>query len=276
MTPATDFVGDFEIDRSLPVPAYYQLEDWLTQRIDSGELVPGTQLPPERELTERLGISRMTLRQALDRLQRESRLVRRQGRGTFVGSLRVVNEIGQLQGISAELAAQGRSSQTRVLSVDRSSPTRLARQALGLTAGVTAIRVRRVRSVDDEPLSLETSWLHPQLCAAVLEEKLADSSLNRVLVEQCGLDLVRAHEQITATVLDSFESLQLEAETGLPAFRVQRTTWDATGAAVEFVISVIRADRFRFEASLGQPGAAERTAMLIERRSDGGRSGSPD
>src|SRR3954471_16166581 len=94
-TVIENFAGHCEIDRASPVPAYYQVQEWLTQRIESGELGGGFRLPSERELTERLGISRMTLRQALDRLEREGLLIKRRGAGTFVASPRLVGEIGQ-------------------------------------------------------------------------------------------------------------------------------------------------------------------------------------
>jgi GntR family transcriptional regulator len=256
-----NFAGDFEIDRASPIPAYYQVQEWLTQRIESGELAGGFRLPSERELTERLGVSRMTLRQALDRLERECLLIRRQGAGTFVASPRLVGEIGQLRGITAELAEQGQSSRTRVLGLDRAVPPRRVREALGLGPRATAIRVRRVRFVDGHPLSLETSWLHPERCEAILSEDLTDRSLYEVLVQRCGLRLARGYERITATVLDAFESEQLDAKAGQPAFRVQRTTWDASGAPMEFVVTVLRADRFSFEAVLGD-GAVERTPTL--------------
>jgi GntR family transcriptional regulator len=257
-----DFVGTFQLDRSSPVPAYYQLEEWLTQRIEGGELAPGTRLPSERELAERLGISRMTLRQALDRLAREGLLVRRQGRGAFVGPRRLVGAIGELRGISEEVAAQSRASKTRVLGVDEAQPPRLVQDALALPPLAPAIRARRLRFVDGEPFSLETSWLHPDRCRAVLATDLTDRSLSEVLRHDCELELTRGHERITATVLDAFESEQLGAPEGSAAFRVQRTTWEANGAPVELVISVLRGDRFSFEAVFGQPGVVERTPVL--------------
>ena len=257
-----DFLGDFRLDRSSPIPAYYQLEEWLAQRIDGGELAPGARLPSERELTQQLGISRMTLRQALDRLERDGRLVRRQGTGAFVGPRRLVGEIGELRGISEEIAAQIRTWQTLVLGVDEAQPPPAVRDALGISPLAPAIRVRRVRYVDGEPFSLETSWLHPDRCRAVLTTDLTDRSLTDVLEQACDLEPVRGHERITTTVLDAYESEQLGAAPGSAAFRVQRTTWEANDAPVELGISVLRGDRFSFEAVLGRPGVVERTPVV--------------
>lgn len=245
------FFGRFTIDRQAPVPAYYQLQDWLMQQIDSGDLGAGASVPSERQFSEHLRISRMTVRQALDRLQRDGRLIRQQGTGTFVGRAHLVGDMSQLRGVSSELADQGRSSRTRVLGVELATPPRPVAAGLGLDPEIDAIRVRRVRSVDGEPLSFETSWLHPERCRPVLGTDLVDRSLNEVLTAQCGLDLAQGHERITATALDSYEADQLAASPGTAAFRVQRTTWDGAGRPIEVVVSVIRGDRFSFEAVLG-------------------------
>lgn len=250
MTSAA-FFGRFVIDRQTPVPAYYQLQDWLMQQIDSGGLPAGAPLPSERQFSEHLGISRMTVRQALDRLQRDGRLIRQRGTGTFVGRAHLVGDMSQLRGVSSELAGQGRSSRTRVLGIEMVMPPRPVALGLGLDPEVDAIRMRRVRSVDDEPLSFETSWLHPDRCRPVLGMDLIDRSLNEVLTEQCGLELAQGHERITATTLDPYEADQLAASPGTAAFRVQRTTWDSAGRPIEVVVSVIRGDRFSFEAVLG-------------------------
>ncbi|CAN5611413.1 GntR family transcriptional regulator [soil metagenome] len=247
------FFAGFEIDRASPVPAYYQLQDWLAQRIDGGDLSAGDSLPSEREFSEQLGISRMTVRQALERLTRDGRLIRQRGTGTFVGTAHLVSDMSQLRGVSAELAQQGRTSLTRVLGVELLEPPRPVAVGLGLAPEIRAIRLRRVRSVDHEPLSFETSWLHPERCMAVLDVDLTDRSLNQVLTDTCGLQLAQGNERITATTLDSFEADQLAASPGTAAFRVQRTTWTASGEPVEVVVSVIRGDRFAFEATLGAP-----------------------
>lgn len=259
------FLHGLLIDRDSDVPAYYQLEEWLQRRIESGDLLPGTAVPSERQLAKRLAMSRMTVRQAMTGLQRDGYLVRRPGAGSVVARPRLVGSIPALSGISAEVARQGHFSSTRVLAVDQLEPPSAIGAALGLVHGMDAIRVRRTRRVDDEPFSIETSWLHPELCAAVLDLDLGDRSLNDVLVNQCGLDLASGHERITATTLDPFEADQLTLRAGSPAFRVQRTTWERFGKPVEVVVTVIRGDRFSFEAVLGDraeipPHLADRAA----------------
>lgn len=250
------FLHGLLIDRDSDVPAYHQLEEWLARRIENGDLAPGTPVPSERELAKRLAMSRMTVRQAMNGLQRDGCLVRRPGSGSVVGRPRLVGSTLALSGISAEVARQGRTSATEVLAVELLEPPSTIGALLGVVHGVEVIRVRRNRRVDDEPFSIETSWLHPELCAAVLDIDLGDRSLNEVLVEQCGLELASGHERITATTLDPFEADQLTLRSGAPALRVQRTTWERSGRPVEVVVTVIRGDRFSFEAVLGDRASA--------------------
>ncbi|MEQ8439149.1 MAG: GntR family transcriptional regulator [Ilumatobacter fluminis] len=252
---ADDFFAGFVLDRASGEPAYHQLEDWLTGRIRSGDLEFGSSLPPERDIARVLGISRMTVRQALDRPVRDGLLVRNRGAGTTVGRPRLVGERGRLGGISDVVARQGHDSTTRVLSFDDLEPPRDIARALALPPSARAMRLRRLRRVDDEPFSLETSWLHPEACAALAGTDLNGRSLFEALTNDCGIDLAEARESVTATTLDAFEADQLTLDPGAAAFRVRRTTLDADGAVVEVVSSVIRADRFSFEASIQRTDA---------------------
>jgi DNA-binding GntR family transcriptional regulator len=254
-SPAADFFAGFVLDRASGEPAYHQLEDWLVGRIRSGELAAGAALPPEREIAAQLGISRMTVRQALDRPVRDGLLVRNRGAGTTVGRPMLVGERGRLSGISDVVARQGRDSVTTVLALDELEPPRDIARELDLESGAAAIRLRRVRRVDDEPFSLETSWLHPTACAALVGTDLNGRSLFEALTNECGLDLAEARESVTATTLDPFEADQLTLDPGAPAFRVRRTTLDGRGGVIEVVSSVIRADRFSFEASIQRTDA---------------------
>ena len=111
------------------------------------------------------------------------------------------------------------------------------------------VRRREGLRVDGEPFSLETSWLHPIACARIADIDLNGRSLFEALTNDCSLDLTEARESVTAMTLDPFEADQLTLSPGAPAFRVRRTTL-ADGDVIEVVSSVIRADRFSFEASI--------------------------
>lgn len=241
--------GDLAIDRASPVPAYYQLQEYLTERIESGELAAGTALPAEREFAEQLGLSRMTVRQALERLRLEGRIVRQRGAGTFVGTTRL-GITSRLTSVSAVVAAQGRTSHAHVIDIASARSTAAVADAFGLRRGAEAIRLRRLRRVDGVPFSFETAWLDRQRCAALLDTDLEGRSLLEALATLCDVQLASATEQVAATTLDSYEAAHLDSSSGAAAFRVTRTSWDFEGRPAEWVTTVIRGDRFVFTADL--------------------------
>ena len=242
------FFADCAIDVDGPVPIYYQLQEWLSERIADGDLAPGSRLPSERDFAEQLGISRMTVRQAVDRLVRQGRLERRRGNGTFVTPPKVTGTLTDLRSASSELRAQGRHSAVTVLDVTTESPRTSIRRRLHLDPGAdTAIRLRRLRMADGVPLSLETSWLPRHLTQPLLTADLATRSLNDVLQQDCGLTLDRATERLTVITLDEYEATHLHSQPGDPAFLLERTTTDDVGRPVEYVKSVLRGDLFAFE-----------------------------
>lgn len=251
------FFSGCELDTAGPVPIYYQLQEWLGERIGDEELVPGMRLPSEREFSDQLGISRMTVRQAVDRLVRQGRLERRRGQGTFVAPPRVTGDLTHLRSASSELQAQGRSSAVTVLDVALATPRSGIRRRLALGGGAdTAVRLRRLRRIDGVPSSLETSWLPAYLCEDLLEVDLAARSLNDVLQRDLGLTLAGAKERLTVILLDEFEAAQLQCAVGVPAFLLERTTWDDVGRPVEYVRTVLRGDLYGFETVLDSPAVA--------------------
>ncbi|HEX5598361.1 MAG TPA: GntR family transcriptional regulator [Micromonosporaceae bacterium] len=255
-------VSDIVIDETSPVPAYYQVYEALRQRLGGPDFPPGTRLPTERSMAQLLGVSRTTVRQALARLKREGLVHPRQGDGTYVAEPRVEHDLRFLHGFTAELARRGLRVRSAVLSLKAIRPSARLRETLGVTDGPdTALELRRVRSLDGGPVSLETVWLPADRCAPLLDLDLNDRSLYEAL-HAIGIIPVRGHEQLTATVLDDFEAARLGQEPGAAAFLIERITYDADGRSVECVKSLLRADRFTIRTQLDLEAPPNRTASL--------------
>lgn len=250
--PAPDalFFASLRVDIGSPVPIYHQLEDHLRDKIESDELPEGTRFPAERDVALHLGISRMTVRQALSRLATDGLITTRRGGGTFVTRRRLFGSVNLLGSFSGEARAQGRAPTTRLIDAELVEPEPELRRTLQIGGGRSAIRVRRVRMLDGEPVSLQTAYLPAYLCSAVLEADLATTSLYKLLREACGLTPAEGKEVLSATVLDAWEAEVLGSTPGQPAFLLKRLTTDVKGRPVEFVKSVLRGDRFSFQASL--------------------------
>lgn len=212
----------------------------------SGE---GDRLPPERELCSDWGVARMTLRRALDELVAEGRVVRRQGRGTFVARPRMARQLS-INSFTEEMRQQGRVPSSRVLDFRRiRSGARQARQ-LRLPVGDPIVRFTRVRLADGEPIGLETTCVPAALVPGLVEADL-DSSWYELLAERYSTPILHGTSLIEPVVLGQREAKLLGTSPGRPAFRIETTTFGVSGAVVDFEVDVYRGDRYSLTADLG-------------------------
>ena len=223
--------------------------------IGSGKLSPGQRAPSEREIAETLGISRMTARAAMSNLVADGYLYSVPGKGTFVSNPKMRQDLMELTSFTEDMRKRGFKPGARLLGIgvtDR-APEKVYR-GLELPEGEDLIRIHRLRTADEEPMCLETSYLPKSYVPWLPEEDLESGSLYRAL-ESHGVELVRAKEYLEATVVWETESELLTVPAGYPALLIERTTYTEGGRPIEYVKSLYRGDRYRF------------TAMLFKRRS---------
>ncbi|MET0451890.1 MAG: GntR family transcriptional regulator [Mycobacterium sp.] len=234
------------VDRNTPAtPRYIAIAAQVRDRIVVEQLGPHTLLPSERELAEQHQVSRMTARQALSLLENEGVVYRKPPRGTFVAEPRVRFHIGSF---SEEVARQGRQPAARLLWSEYQDPTPSVRLALELDDTAAVHVFHRLRTVDDVPFALETTFLPADLTPGILE--LADEgSLWATLRDRYGIALSRSTAVLESIVLDDASSAQLNVRPGSAGTLLTRTTLDADGRRVEFARDVYRADRASFEVS---------------------------
>ena len=208
---------------------YARIVAHVEQAIASGELTPGDRLPAERELAAKHGVSRMTVRQALQTLESRGLLRRAIGRngGSFVAQPKLERDLGTFSGLSEQLRRQGVAAGARVLS---------ARTAHG------SIEVMRVRLADGEPLALERSSFPADRFAGLLALDLT-GSLYDLLDEHFDAAPVRAVERIEPVLADAEEAEVLGLPVGAPLMLVDRTAYDSAGLVVETARDVFRGDR---------------------------------
>ena len=237
------------------VPRYQGIAETLRERIRAGELPPGARLDNQRRLAADFGVTLMTLRQALEVLERERLIARRHGLGTFVATglppRRVVDyDILQLRRFAGDLSAQGERVTTRVLGDRATRADRRVAAALGLASGARVVALERLRLVDGHPMSLQRSFLPAALGEAALRANLELTPLGQVLEFKLGIVIARARETVTAVRLRRREARLLGCRTGAPGFESERVSFDATGAPVVFDHVYIPGDRFRITREL--------------------------
>lgn len=209
----------------------------------------GDALPPERVLAAQLGVSRMTLRRALDDLWRMGRVIRRQGAGTFVAEPKIAQML-TVTSFSQDMRARGLLPTSRTLSMTSvSAGPRLAQQ-LAVPPHEPVLRVRRLRLADATPMAIETLHVPATMVPDLQPDDLEDTSFYALLATRYGIQLARGTQVIEPTVTDEEESDLLGCPPNSPAFLFERTSWDGDNNAVEFVRSIYRGDRYKLTAQL--------------------------
>lgn len=235
------------VDRGSPVPLYYQLAQQLEAAIRAGDLAPGTRLENEVELAGRCGLSRPTVRQAIQHLVDRGLLVRKRGVGTQVVQSEIRRPI-ELTSLHDDLAAAGREPRTTVLDLGPVAADDRVAKELGVPPGTEVTRTRRMRHTGDEPLALLTNYL-PRGLITLTEADLTEHGLYELL-RGAGVNLRIANQTIGARGATAAEARLLDERRGVPLLTMTRTAYDDKGAAVEYGRHVYRATRYSFALTL--------------------------
>ena len=227
------------------VSRYHRIAEALRERITSGELAPGTRLPNQRALAREFGVTLMTLRQALELLERQGLITRRHGLGTFVASPTIDYDILQFRTFAGDLRSHGAPVETRFLRSQFARADRRVQAGLGLAAGDWVFVLERLRLVNGRPVSLQRSFLPEGLGEEVSKADLAVTPLRQVLSFKLGLEIARAREEVSAVKLRGREARELTCQPGAPAFCSERVSWATDGTPVVFDRVYIPGDRFR-------------------------------
>ena len=235
------------VDRTSPVPLYFQLSQQLEAAIERGQLAPGSLLGNEIELAGRLGLSRPTVRQAIQSLVDKGLLVRRRGIGTQVVHSQVKRPM-ELSSLYDDLEAAGQRPATRVLRQGTEEATAEVAAALAVPEGTEVRRVERLRLTHGEPMAYLRNHLPVDLLSLEREE-LETTGLYRLL-RGAGVTLHSARQTVGARVADTREGELLGEPECAPVLTMRRTTYDDTGRPVEYGSHLYRASRYSFEFQL--------------------------
>lgn len=239
------------------VPRYHRIAEALRARIQGGELPAGARLDNQRRLAKSFGVTLMTLRQALEQLERDHLIVRRHGLGTFVAAPSIDYDILQLQRLAGDLSAKGERVGTRILGARFTAPDRRAAAALRLGPRDRVLALERLRLVGGHPMSLQRSFLPFALGEEIMRVDLAVTPLRQVLEFKLGIVIERASETVSAVRLGRREARELSCGAGVPAFESERISYDTAGAPIVFDRVYIPGDRFRITRELHYDTSAE-------------------
>ncbi|NHA67182.1 GntR family transcriptional regulator [Phycicoccus flavus] len=232
-----------EIDRESPVPLYHQVAEQLSAAVADGRLQPGDPFENEVALAQRLGLSRPTVRRAIQEMVDQGLLVRRRGLGTHVAN-RKVHRRAELTSLFDDLRREGRTPVTTVVRHELVADERAA-SALDLEPDTPLLLVVRVRGADGHPIAVMTNWLPPQH-ADITREELEDTGLYAVLRGR-GVRPAVARQTIGARMPTSVERRHLGLRGQQPVLTMTRMAFDASGRAVEFGDHCYRAEDYSID-----------------------------
>lgn len=239
---------DITLDRGSPVPLYFQLSQQLETAIADGRLQPGDRIDTEIDIAAKHGLSRPTVRQAIQVLVNKGLLVRRRGVGTQVVHGQVRRQLG-LTSLFDDLSRSGHHPRTDLLETSRLPAPAEVSSALQLAPGAEVLRIERLRYDGREPLAHMLNWLPGDTLSDDAVEALATSGLYEQL-RSLGVHLRIAHQRIGARSASAAEAKLMGIGKGAPLLTMERTAFDETGRPVEYGSHAYRADSYTFETTL--------------------------
>jgi GntR family transcriptional regulator len=208
----------------------------------------GTAIPSERQLSADLGVSRLTLRAALDDLAREGYLIRRRGSGTYVQQPKISQEL-TITSFSEDMRKRGMAPGSRTLSLDTIHAGARLGRLLQVSPSEPILQIKRLRLADGETMAIETLHIPKKLVPDLGADDLG-GSFYEVLQDRYGIRIASGTQAIEPTVTNEEESSALGVPLHSPAFLFERTSRDERDRTVEFVQSVYRGDRYRIVTEL--------------------------
>ena len=236
-----------DLDRTGPVPLYFQVSTVIEGAILDGTLPPGARLENEVALGERIGLSRPTIRRAIQELVDKGLLIRRRGIGTQVVHGQVTRKV-ELTSLFEDLTRDSRKPTTRILERDDMPATAKLAEILGVDVGAPVAHFRRLRSADGVPIAILENYLPAEL-VNVNDSDLLTHGLYQI-IRSSGITIRVAKQKIGARRATNVESDLLEIDKNDPVLTMDRTAFDNSGKAVEFGRHCYRPDLYSFEITL--------------------------
>jgi DNA-binding GntR family transcriptional regulator len=237
------------LDADSATALYAQISGLIADEVSGGVLQRGDRLPSERELCQRFGVSRVTLRRALADLVRQGVLESSRGRGWFVTTGVHGEPPNVLQSFTHTAATRGLSATARVLEATVRPATLEEAEQLGIAPGAALFHLRRVRLLGGLPIAFDHSRVPLELAPALPDADFAVDSLYAVL-EAADVAPARADYQVQAAAADASAARLLDTRPGDPVLVTEQVTYDAADRPIELGAMTYRADRYRFRASL--------------------------
>ncbi|MGJ9383515.1 GntR family transcriptional regulator [Salipaludibacillus sp. CF4.18] len=237
------------INKNSPIPIYHQLEEYIKQLIDSGQLVPGDILPSEREYSDKYGISRMTIRQAIINLVNERYLYRVKGKGTFVMEKKFEQDLQGLTSFTEDMKARGMKASSKLIKFKIIPAHLKLAKSLDIQEHDPVYEIVRIRLAEEIPMALERTYISANLVQGLTEE-IVQNSLYKYIEDTLHMKIASGTQIIEAAIANEQEVKYLDISDQSPIMLMERSSKLDDQTIFEVVKSSYRADRYKFMIDL--------------------------
>lgn len=241
-----------KINHSSYMPLYAQIIDYLTEMIDSGRYKTGEQIPSEMILAKDLGVSRITVTNAIQRMVQEGTLYRIQGKGTFVAEKKSVeHRLTTLISFTEDMVSRGYQTRTELVSIELVVPSEKIMQNLELSEGDQTWKIKRIRYADEEPMAIQNAYLPEKIFPDLDKKGLGNNSLYDLLRDGYKVEMSEAEEHYRVMVLRKEEEARmLNVTPEFPALFSVRVSTLKNKQKFEYTESILRGDRYVLSVKL--------------------------
>lgn len=240
-----------KIDKSTPIPLYFQLKNIILHEMQKGTYQQGDMIPTEKELSEFFGLSRTTVRQAITELVQEGRLFRIKSKGTFVAKPKIKQDfIKRLETFNEQIERLGMTPSTKLLDIRVIPATDDVAKALNLNEGDSCIQIIRKRFADGEPNVVVRTYLPYETCRFVMQHDLETESLYSILSKREQTRIFRINRIVEAMLANEEDARLLKINLGQPVHFFTSIGYNPSGDPIEYSLARYRGDRNRFEVDL--------------------------
>lgn len=237
-----------KIDKNSNTPLYVQLIDILINKIENNMEENG-QLDSEREICEKYGVSRTTVRQALDELEKNRYIYKVQGKGNFIAPRIVEQDLIKVSSFTAEMKKIGKRPTSKLLSFEILEVNDNILKKLKISKNDLVFKISRIRIADDIPMIYEITYLPYERFKGMTKEMLGENPMYDILKNNFQAYISSAEEVIESILINKVESIYLDTPQGQAGLKIERITYEHM-KAIEYTISIARGDKFKYRVTL--------------------------
>lgn len=236
------------IDKENPIPYYIQIYNVLKDRIDRGIYKVNTLLPSENELVAAFDVTRATVRNSIKRLKDEGRVYTIKGKGSFINGPKIEQSLFKFYSFGRDYA--NLNIESVVVSVEEKNVNSEICKKLNLKENDRVTEIKRVRKLDGIPVIVESSYIPISIAPEISRYDLEKLSIYNIIEVEYNKQIVCAREYLDPSVTDEYYSKLLKVNKGTPVFITDRVTYTSGEMPIEYRVSIIRSDKFRFSVEL--------------------------